>query len=325
SSNTNGGNSFSDDDDNDWGDFVTTRSDQIKTGFELSNGTNGESPLANSVADESAAAAPSWVKPRGALPLSLFGEAEEESGPGEPTVGDGAPIVFSKKDGDGDAKKKGSALNGGVGINDLLANLYGHNQQIKVQNGTDVNSNVSGANSNSNESGAGVDGLRSSLNESNWHENGLDSFFHDANQNSNNWDSNVSNVTRITFDSNGLSSDLVEQSENFDDEEDDDGTRGCRISRNEGGNSEKSGNSGGGRFNIEEPGPTIGFSNGAIANGPVDISFQSDDAPQSAGDWSLVFDFNQSSVTQDDFFWDSNAKSQKNDAGIGSNFSSVVE
>lgn len=80
-----------------------------------------------------------------------------------------------------------------------------------------------------------------------------------------------------------------------------------------------------GRINIEEPGPTIGFSNDAIANGPVDISLRSDDAPQSAGDWNLVFDFNQSSVTQDDFFWDSNAKSQKNDAGIGSNFSSVVE
>lgn len=222
SSNTSGGNSFSDDDDDDddWGDFVTTRSDQIKTGFELSNGTNSESPSASSVADESAAAAPSWVKPRGALPLSLFGEAEEESGAGEPTVGDGAPIVFRKKDGDDDAKKKGSALNGGVGINDLLANLYGHSQQINVQNGTDVNSNVSGANSNSNESGASVDGPRSSLNESNWHENGFDSFFHDANQNSNNWDSNV---TRITSDSNGLSSDLVEQSENFDDEEDDDG------------------------------------------------------------------------------------------------------
>lgn len=223
SSKTSGGDSFFDDD---WGDFVTTRSNQMKTGFELFKGTNGQSPLGNSVDDESAATrgeseAPSWVKPRGALPLSLFGETEEEeeAGAGEPTV-DGVPIFFRRNDGD-DAKK-GSGLNGGVGISDLLANLYSQSQQIKVQNGSDVNSNVNGANSNSNESDASVDGLRSNASSSNWHQNGFDSSFHDANQNSNNLGSNI---TVMTSNFNGFSSDLVEQSENFDndDDEDDDG------------------------------------------------------------------------------------------------------
>ncbi|XP_024027626.1 uncharacterized protein LOC21386024 isoform X1 [Morus notabilis] len=339
SSNTSGGDSFSDDD---WGDFVTTRSNQIKTGFELFNGTNGQSPLGNSVDDESAATrgeseAPSWVKPRGALPLSLFGETEEEeeSGAGEPTVGDGAPIFFRRNDGD-DAKK-GSGLNGGVGISDLLANLYSQSQQIKVQNGSYVNSNVNGANSNSNESGASVDGLRSSASSSKWHQNGFDSSFHDANQNSNNLGSNI---TVMTSNFNGFSSDLVEQSENFDndDDEDDDGWefKGACADKQEQGAVELPGPKvetisgkdqeiqvdGGERSNIEEPGPTIGFNN--EANGPVDMSVRSDDTPHRTNDWNFVFDFNRSSVTQDNL-WDSNSKSEKNDVETRSNFPSVRE
>ncbi|XP_021653009.2 uncharacterized protein LOC110644506 isoform X2 [Hevea brasiliensis] len=61
-----------------------------------------------------------WEKPKGALPLSIFGELEEdeESGAGDPSFGDGGASFFSRKN--VDSVKKGSGLN----VNDLVANLY---------------------------------------------------------------------------------------------------------------------------------------------------------------------------------------------------------
>lgn len=232
---TSSGDFFSDDD---WGDFVTTPSNRINGGFEFSNGTvvqssmnasqnqkpldlfvdNNESKLTRveSVPGRAESAKTQWVKPQGAIPLSLFGETEEveeggNSGAGEPTVGDGASSFFHKK---GD----NAALNGGVMINDLIANLYNQSQQIKVENGSFTNSNSNEANSKSNVSDSNVGGLGSNTNGFNWNPNGFDSIFHDRDPKSNNLDYNSSGMN---FNSNGLSSDLVEESRNFDDGEDD--------------------------------------------------------------------------------------------------------
>lgn len=232
---------FSDDD---WGDFVTTPSNQINGGFEFSNGIGVHSsisssqnqkpvdlfgnsvdgnestlPRVESVSSGVESAKVQWVKPQGAIPLSLFGEVEEEqnnSGAGELTVGDGAASFFHKKD---DNAKTGLALNGGVGINDLIANLYSQSPRIKVENGSLPNSNSDGASTKSNESSMNVEGLGSKTNAFNWPSNGFDSFFHDTDPSLNKLDSNIGN---LNFNSDGLSSELVEESENFDDDEDDD-------------------------------------------------------------------------------------------------------
>lgn len=91
-----------------------------------------------------------WVKPRGALPLSIFGELEEEEkeeegpGAGESRVGDGGTAFSDNKK--GDSERKGS----GLIVNDLIANFYGQNQQIKTHNGSNLNSNGSEFNTNRN-------------------------------------------------------------------------------------------------------------------------------------------------------------------------------
>ena len=88
-----------------------------------------------------------WVKPRGAIPLSIFGEEEEEeekeegSGMDESRVGDGA-TVFSLE------KKKKPDLE----VHDLIANLYNRDRETENQNGSAVNSNGSGLNVNGSDS-----------------------------------------------------------------------------------------------------------------------------------------------------------------------------
>lgn len=158
-------NSFDEDDgdDGEWGDFVTTGSVQI----------NGQEQ-------------PSWVKPSGALPLSLFGEAEEEKPVAAESVLDYVrPISFSDE-----KKDKSSSLNGGVGIGDLIADLYGQSEKMNVQNGSAADS------------------------KSNRNQNGFD----DADSSLSNLDSGVNG---LNSNSNGLSSDLVLQSENSDHDDDD--------------------------------------------------------------------------------------------------------
>lgn len=67
-----------------------------------------------------------WEKPKGALPLSLFGDLEEEEekesgAAGDPSFGDGGASLFSSKN--VDSVNKGS----GVIVNELVANLYKQN------------------------------------------------------------------------------------------------------------------------------------------------------------------------------------------------------
>ncbi|KAM1051899.1 hypothetical protein ACFX19_033963 [Malus domestica] len=154
--------------DDDWGDFVTDSSSQIKAQVVLSNGityplsppaqipfdpfgsfnvSNGSAPTRPETEPIRVETEPAkvdktrWVKPQGALPLSLFGEEqeEEESSAGESRVGDIANEGFAKKESNLNVKN--------VGIDDLIANLYGQNPKIVFQNGSDSNFGSGGPNS----------------------------------------------------------------------------------------------------------------------------------------------------------------------------------
>ncbi|KAJ6757212.1 hypothetical protein OIU74_026457 [Salix koriyanagi] len=127
-----------------------------------------------------------WKRPAGALPLSLFGEIEEEeegSGAGEPPKNESAH--FSKN-------KEGS---GGVNMIDLIANLYKEKERNNgFGSGSDMNwanlngngLHVNGVNKDEmNSKGLGLDlkenGLNSDITESdlvkkdkNWNGNGVD-------------------------------------------------------------------------------------------------------------------------------------------------------
>lgn len=113
---------------------------------------------------------PQWVKPRGALPLSIFGELEEEAQEEEERSGaedrgpDGA-TVFSNN-GKSDYGSKVSDLN----VNDLIANLYNQNQKIMSQNRSILNTNESDLNTNGSRSNWDSNGLGADLME------GKDSF-----------------------------------------------------------------------------------------------------------------------------------------------------
>lgn len=234
--------------DDDWGDFITPRANQINVGFELSDvgySVKNESLMCpvESVSSRADSAQAQWMKPQGALPLSLFGEMEEEKKPGadEPTVDDGAAVFSHKKD---DSAKKVSTLNAGDGINDLIANLYNQSPQIKSQNGSNQKLNSDGENSNSN-------GSSINFNDFGSHTDGFDSNSHGMNSISSRLDSNADGVKLISnglnsnstvlnsnfndinsnnmfdtkiegmnWNSNGLDSDLVRQNEDIDDDDD---------------------------------------------------------------------------------------------------------
>uniref|UniRef100_A0A2N9EVN7 Synergin gamma C-terminal domain-containing protein n=1 Tax=Fagus sylvatica TaxID=28930 RepID=A0A2N9EVN7_FAGSY len=83
-----------------------------------------------------------WTKPRGAIPLSIFGEEEiEGSGVDESRVGDGATVFAQEK------KKKPD-----LGVNDLIANLYNRNRESESKNGSQLDFNGSGLNVNGSDS-----------------------------------------------------------------------------------------------------------------------------------------------------------------------------
>jgi len=127
----------------DWGGFVnggtsskpfdpfTVSSDPIQKRV---NETNGVAVEAN--------------KARGAIPLSIFGEEDDE-----PVVSHSNDFFSSKSNGGG-AVKNGSDLNGVVGISDLISNSYYQKPKVDSQNGSVLNSisNVDGPmNSNAND------------------------------------------------------------------------------------------------------------------------------------------------------------------------------
>ncbi|KAG7030252.1 hypothetical protein SDJN02_08599 [Cucurbita argyrosperma subsp. argyrosperma] len=127
-------------DDDDWGDFVD-HSSQIGDGFDLSGGLSCARPSPNSNSSSDMSPKIQWAKSQGAIPLSIFGEEEEEeefgSGVVGSSVGFGEISSVGKESG---SAKKGGGLGVGVRIDDLIANLYGPNQQIKA--GSPLKSNM---------------------------------------------------------------------------------------------------------------------------------------------------------------------------------------
>ncbi|XP_065852131.1 uncharacterized protein [Euphorbia lathyris] len=129
-----------DDDDDDWGDFVNhgglfhamslPRFPNHLDPFRLRTDQKVEDEDSELRQPDSAPGRASgmaqWTKPTGALPLSIFGEIEEErrSGAGDPSFSDGGSSLFSSKN--VDSVKKVSGPN----VNDLIANLYKQNDFV---------------------------------------------------------------------------------------------------------------------------------------------------------------------------------------------------
>lgn len=174
--------------DDDWGDFVTDATSQIKTHVVLSNGfahsqspppaqvpadpfvffniniTNGSATPPTSTGSDSirvetkpeAVSKTQWEKPRGALPLSLFGEEERD----EQTAVNHDATELTNSEG---FEKKVSNLN------DLISNFY-------VQNGSNPNSGSGGPNSGLNLSSNGkLDGMNLTFGGSDLKFEGMDS------------------------------------------------------------------------------------------------------------------------------------------------------
>ncbi|XP_058082271.1 uncharacterized protein LOC131230387 isoform X10 [Magnolia sinica] len=80
-----------------------------------------------------------WEKPRGALPLSIFGEEEEEESNTVDLSFDARDEFPLKCD---PGTKNGAGSGPGVGLNDLILNLYGRDEQIKTENGALGNSDL---------------------------------------------------------------------------------------------------------------------------------------------------------------------------------------
>ncbi|KAK6911530.1 hypothetical protein RJ641_023623 [Dillenia turbinata] len=132
----------------DWGDFVGNNQNPIEfphsNGFSHSQSPKNLDPFANfsdqtqisqvslpthtdsEEKNSTAFEKKQFEKPKGALPLSLFGELEDESDPPIEVVKD----VFTPKH-----VKTGSYSAQGVGLDDMIRNLYSHNNHGKDQNG----------------------------------------------------------------------------------------------------------------------------------------------------------------------------------------------
>ncbi|KAL9318506.1 hypothetical protein ACSQ67_015023 [Phaseolus vulgaris] len=120
--------------DNDWGDFVN-HSSQINNDLlkPFPDPTTKHVNENNGVAVQDEAA----KKPKGAIPLSIFGEEEEEEE--ERTSANDFP--------NGGVVKRGSGSNGSVGISDLISSLYNHQlPQMDSHNGSVSVSNVAAPN-----------------------------------------------------------------------------------------------------------------------------------------------------------------------------------
>ncbi|KAL5850811.1 hypothetical protein ACOSQ4_008824 [Xanthoceras sorbifolium] len=124
-----------DDDEDDWGDFVTSPTVSPSRSMK---GKPFDDPF-SFVSDPSPVRVESkWVRPGGALPLSLFGEVEEEEegsgGPGLSVSSDAATELKTNKD---PKQKLGSEPN----VNDLVPDLLKQRQHSKGSNGLKPDSN----------------------------------------------------------------------------------------------------------------------------------------------------------------------------------------
>ncbi|TXG65534.1 hypothetical protein EZV62_006809 [Acer yangbiense] len=198
----NGGGNYDDDNDDDWGDFVTfptvSQSQSMKAKPFDDPFSFVSDPAPNPVESK-------WVKPGGALPLSLFGEVEEEeeeekvSGVAGLQVFSGPAELKTNKDA---KQKRGSELN----VSDLVLDLLKQSQQSKVSNGSGLNLE----NSSSRGMNLDLNGLNSDsngLNSENLSSRGMNLDLNGLNSDSNglNWDNSSSRG--LNLDLNGLNSD----------------------------------------------------------------------------------------------------------------------
>ncbi|CAL5330263.1 unnamed protein product [Camellia sinensis] len=175
----NGRKSAADYNDDEWGDFVESplRSDLssgLSTTQSLPNPSKPFDPFGffpdhsntpsqsaaspiESVPSHSGSEKTQWMKPKGALPLSIFGEQEQEQEEEEEEKEEQSGVVYPPV---GDVRN-GSNMFIGLAFNDVIANLYNPSQQIKAENG--LNSNSNGTNSNSNGLKSNSSGLNSDL------------------------------------------------------------------------------------------------------------------------------------------------------------------
>ncbi|XP_010528875.1 PREDICTED: uncharacterized protein LOC104805873 isoform X2 [Tarenaya hassleriana] len=138
-------------DDDDWGDFVESSVSVSRAGYlppDLNrfvtdrNGTDSsEVAEPDSAPSRIESSQGQWVKPRGPVPLSVFGEAEEEegerdgSGASVPSLRFSLDSISSKHNNGNGSANKVVSTNPNVGINDLIENLYRDNGQNKLKNG----------------------------------------------------------------------------------------------------------------------------------------------------------------------------------------------
>ncbi|XP_019158671.1 PREDICTED: uncharacterized protein LOC109155422 isoform X2 [Ipomoea nil] len=110
-------------DDDEWGDFV-----DFSRGSDHSNGPSQTTPF-HPLAQTDLPKTAQWVKPRGALPLSLFGEDEDEEKPDE----EDKSVHIETQVVNEETKKlsNGSNTDSSIGLNDIIANLYNQNPQFQ--------------------------------------------------------------------------------------------------------------------------------------------------------------------------------------------------
>ncbi|XP_059439592.1 uncharacterized protein LOC132172158 isoform X1 [Corylus avellana] len=280
---------------NSWGEFIDTPKSDLSGGAVHSvpaNNNTSKPDYSGPVRVDPEKV--QWAKPRGALPLSIFGELEEEgkeeegSGAGESRVGDGGTVFSDNKI--GNSERKGSGLN----VNDLIANLYGQNQQINAPNGSNVNSNGSEFNNTMN--GFGSDLLEGNVSSDDFDDDGWE--FKAAEPESRIANGHSKVKEEGIFESSGLK---VEATAQIDQEIQVEGKRW---------------------ENTEGAMPTFGFGNGV--HGPGDLFLVSNGTSHRSGEWGFRFDFNSSPMTkQDGFILDSFSKSKDNDIANGMNSSSA--
>ncbi|KAJ0013596.1 hypothetical protein Pint_19898 [Pistacia integerrima] len=160
--------------DDDWGDFVTPASlSRCETlpvksldPINLSSDRRTDSLKTDAAQPDSAPSRirDQWEKPKGALPLSLFGEEEKEDDSGAPgLLFNGAPELKKTE------KKMGSELN----VSYLISNLYVGSEQSKVGNRSGLNLDSNGLDLK--RSAANLDSNGSATKLENWGSYGLNS------------------------------------------------------------------------------------------------------------------------------------------------------
>ncbi|KAL6989674.1 hypothetical protein U1Q18_015425 [Sarracenia purpurea var. burkii] len=185
--------STADKDDDEWGDFVESplRS-EISSGLSVtqspSNASRPSKPFdpfmffsdhstkpsqsvatpTGSVPSRAESEKSHWEKPKGALPLSIFGDMEQEEEKEEEQFGVADPPVGGSKVSLGDKNsvngRQGSDVFIGLAFNDIIGNMYNQSQQIKAENGLKLDSNgsisnVIGTNPNLNGMNSNMNGL----------------------------------------------------------------------------------------------------------------------------------------------------------------------